>query len=44
MRKLLSMVAAVLVCATLHAQDFDFDDETVLPAGVEFLKKLLFLP
>lgn len=28
----------------LHAQDFDFDDETVLPAGVEFLKKLMMLP
>jgi len=28
----------------LHAPDFDFDDETVLPAGVEFLKKLLMLP
>lgn len=31
MRKLLSMVAAVLVCATLHAQDFDahFEDATL---------------
>ena len=28
----------------LHAQDFSFDDEAVLPAGVEFLKKLLMLP
>ena len=27
----------------LHAQDFNFDDETVLPMGVEFLKKLLML-
>ena len=25
----------------LHAPDFDFDDEAVLPAGLEFLKKLL---
>ena len=28
----------------LHAPDFDFNDEQVLPQGVEFLKKLLFLP
>ena len=28
----------------LHAQNFDFDDEAILPAGVEFLKKLLLLP
>ena len=27
----------------LHAQDFSFDDEAVLPAGVEFLKRLLTL-
>lgn len=27
----------------LHAPDFDFDDERVLPRGVEFLKKLLLL-
>ena len=27
----------------LHAQDFNFDDETILPKGVEFLKKLLIL-
>ena len=27
----------------LHAPGFTFDDEAVLPAGVEFLKKLLFL-
>ena len=27
----------------LHAQDFSFDDEAVLPAGVEFLKRLLML-
>ena len=27
----------------LHAADFDFDDETILPSGVDFLKKLLFL-
>lgn len=27
----------------LHAQDFNFDDETILPIGVEFLKKLLML-
>ena len=27
----------------LHAQDFNFDDETILPLGVEFLKKLLML-
>ena len=30
--------------AELHAPDFSFDDEAVLPAGVEFLKKLLLLP
>ena len=30
--------------AELHAPNFNFDDETVLPAGVEFLKKLLLLP
>lgn len=28
----------------LHSPDFNFDDETVLPKGVEFLKKLLMLP
>ena len=28
----------------LHAQNFDFDDESILPVGVEFLKKLLMLP
>ena len=28
----------------LHAQDFHFDDETILPKGVVFLKKLLMLP
>ena len=28
----------------LHAPDFCFDDEMVLPRGVEFLKKLLMLP
>ena len=27
----------------LHAPDFCFDDETVLPAGLEFLKRLLLL-
>lgn len=27
----------------LHAQDFSFDDEVVLPAGVKFLKRLLTL-
>ena len=27
----------------LHAQNFNFDDETALPLGVEFLKKLLML-
>ena len=27
----------------LHAPDFCFDDEAVLPKGVEFLKKLLFM-
>ena len=27
----------------LHAQNFNFDDETVLPMGVELLKKLLML-
>ena len=27
----------------LHAPDFSFDDRTVLPAGVEFLKALLAL-
>ena len=30
--------------AELHAPDFSFDDEAVLPVGVEFLKKLLLLP
>ena len=30
--------------AELHAPDFTFDDEAVLPAGVEFLKKLAMLP
>lgn len=29
--------------AELHAPDFDFDDETILPQGVEFLKKLLVM-
>ena len=28
----------------LHAPDFTFRDEVVLPAGLEFLKKLLLLP
>ena len=28
----------------LHAPDFAFDDEAVLPHGLEFLKKLLMLP
>lgn len=28
----------------LHAPDFCFDAETVLPAGLAFLKKLLYLP
>ena len=28
----------------LHAPEFTFDDETILPKGVEFLKKLLMLP
>lgn len=28
----------------LHSPNFDFDDEMILPAGVEFLKKLLLLP
>ena len=28
----------------LHSPKFDFDDEIILPAGVEFLKKLLLLP
>lgn len=28
----------------LHAPDFSFDDGAVLPKGVEFLKKLLYLP
>ena len=28
----------------LHAPDFTFDDEAILPRGVEFLKKLLMLP
>lgn len=28
----------------LHAPDFCFDDEAILPKGVEFLKKLLFMP
>ena len=27
----------------LHAPDFCFDDEAILPKGVEFLKKLLFM-
>ena len=27
----------------LHAPDFSFDDEAVLPAGLEFLKKLLMM-
>ena len=27
----------------LHAPEFDFDDETVLPQGVAFLKRLLML-
>lgn len=30
--------------APLHASTFAFDDELVLPKGVEFLKKLLYLP
>ncbi len=30
--------------APLHAGTFDFDDERVLPAGLEFWKKLLLLP
>ena len=29
--------------AELHSPEFTFDDEAVLPKGVEFLKKLLFL-
>ena len=29
--------------AELHAPNFDFDDEAILPQGVEFLKKLLML-
>ncbi len=29
--------------AELHAPEFAFDDEAVLPAGLEFLKKLLYL-
>lgn len=28
----------------LHAPNFNFDDETILPVGVDFLKKLLLLP
>ena len=28
----------------LHSPKFDFDDETILPQGVDFLKKLLMLP
>lgn len=28
----------------LHASNFDFDDETILPLGVEFLEKLTRLP
>ena len=28
----------------LHAPDFRFDDETVLPAGLAFLKRLLMMP
>ena len=30
--------------AELHAPDFNFDDEAILPVGVSFLKKLLVLP
>ena len=30
--------------AELHAPQFDFDDETILPRGMEFLQKLLMLP
>ena len=30
--------------AALHAPTFAFDDEQILPCGVEFLKKLLLLP
>ncbi len=30
--------------AELHAPEFCFDDETILPQGVEFLKRLLMLP
>ena len=29
--------------AELHAPTFDFDDETILPKGVEFLRKLLMM-
>ena len=29
--------------AELHAPTFSFDDEAILPAGVEFLQKLLLL-
>ena len=29
--------------AELHAPDFDFEDEVILPKGVEFLKKLLVM-
>lgn len=29
--------------AQLHANTFTFDDELILPKGVEFLKKLLYL-
>lgn len=29
--------------AELHAPNFDFDDETILPQGAEFLRKLLML-
>jgi hippurate hydrolase len=29
--------------AELHAPEFCFDDEAVLPKGVEFLKRLLML-
>lgn len=30
--------------AELHSPEFCFDDEAVLPKGVDFLKRLLFLP
>ena len=29
--------------AELQAPTFDFDDETILPKGVEFLRKLLMM-